>query len=143
MIIMKRFENKNIIFEFPDDWNVEKADVSNNPDCVAALSKGETTLLNVIKFPTNTNLEEFKPNMENMFEEDGGIIFDSYLTNMADKNVLYLHGNIDTVDISFDIHSFVFIENKMIYFFEFRTLEVFKEIIKEFNEIVNSFEITI
>lgn len=143
MIIMKRFENNNILFEFPDDWNVEKADVSNNPDCVATLSKGETTLLNVVRFPTNTNLEEFKPNMEEMFEEDGGVILDSYLTNISNKAAIYLHGNIDTADINFDIHSFVFVENKIIYFFEFRTLEVSEEIIKEFNEIVNSFEITI
>ena len=140
---MKKFENNNIIFEFPDDWNVEKADVLSNPDCVATLSKGETTLLNVVKFPTNTDLEEFKPNMENMFEEDGGVILDSYLTNIANKSAIYLHGNIDTVDINFDIHSFVFVENKIIYFFEFRTLEVSEDIIKEFNEIVNSFEITI
>lgn len=140
---MKKFENNNILFEFPDDWNAEKADVLSNPDCVATLSKGETTLLNVVKFPTNTDLEEFKPNMENMFEEDGGVILDSYLTNIANKTAIYLHGNIDTVDINFDIHSFVFVENKIIYFFEFRTLEVSEEIIKEFNEIVNSFEITI
>ena len=140
---MKKFENNNIIFEFPDDWNVEKADVLSNPDCVATLSKGETTLLNVVKFPTNTDLDEFKPNMENMFEEDGGVILDSYLTNIANKTVIYLHGNIDTVDTNFDIHSFVFVENKIIYFFEFRTLEVSEDIIKEFNEIVNSFEITI
>ena len=140
---MKKFENNNIIFEFPDDWNVEKADVLSNPDCVATLSKGETNLLNVVKFPTNTDLEEFKPNMENMFEEDGGVILDSYLMNIANKTAIYLHGNIDTVDINFDIHSFVFVENKIIYFFEFRTLEFSEDIIKEFNEIVNSFEINI
>ena len=57
---MKIFKNNNIKFEFPDVWDVGKADVLNNPDCVATLSKGETTLLNVVKFPTNTNLEEYK-----------------------------------------------------------------------------------
>lgn len=138
---MKTFNNNKITFQFPSAWEVEKANIQNNPDCVATVAKGETNLLNVVQFPTATTLEEFKPNMEDMFTEDGGVIFDCDIIEIASKQAIYMHGNMDTVEINFDIHSFVFIENKIIYFFEFRTLEVTNEAIEEFKNIVDSFEI--
>ncbi len=138
---MKTFNNNKITFKFPSVWEVEKVNIQNNSDCVATVAKGETNLLNVVQFPTATTIEEFKPHMEDMFTEDGGVILSSEIIEIASKQAIYMHGNIDTVEINFDIHSFVFIENKNIYFFEFRTLDVTNETIEEFKNIVNTFEI--
>ena len=56
----KIFKSGNVMFEYLDTWTVEKADTFSNPDCIATLSKGETNLLNVVAFPTQTNLDSYK-----------------------------------------------------------------------------------
>ena len=34
---MRTFDTGKIIFEYPDSWEVEKADILSNPDCIATL----------------------------------------------------------------------------------------------------------
>jgi hypothetical protein len=47
----------------------------------------------------------------------------------------------DTPDINFDIHTYVFIEKGDIYIFELRTLDVSGEAEEEFKNIISSFKI--
>ena len=47
----------------------------------------------------------------------------------------------DTPEINFDIHTYVFIEYGDIYIFELRTLDISGESEREFNEIISSFKI--
>ena len=54
----RNVNTSNLTFKYPVTWEKEKADTYNNPDCVATLSKGEENLLNVVMFPTRTNIEE-------------------------------------------------------------------------------------
>jgi hypothetical protein len=49
----------------------------------------------------------------------------------------------DTPEINFDIHTYVFIENKVIYIFEMRTLDVSGESEREFKNMIDSFKITV
>ena len=44
----------------------------------------------------------------------------------------------NTPDINFDIHNYVFIENGNIYIFELRTVEASMELITEFKEMINT-----
>ena len=46
---MKTFNTGFITFEYPNVWEVEKADILSNPDCIATLSKGEDNLINAVK----------------------------------------------------------------------------------------------
>ena len=45
---MRTFNSGKITFEYPDEWEVEKADILSNPDCIATLSYEDGSLLNVI-----------------------------------------------------------------------------------------------
>ncbi len=138
---MKTFNTGKITFKYPNNWEVEKADILSNPDCVATLSKGEENLINSVMFPTSTNLEDYKILMEDMISDDGGVILASDFTQIAGMDAIKLHANMDTSEINFDIHTYVFIEHKTIYIFELRTLDVSGESEREFKNIIDSFKI--
>ena len=135
---MKTFKTGKITFQYPDSWEVEKADILSNPDCIATLSKGEDNLINAVMFPTATNLDDYKIFMENAISDDGGVIFSSDFTQIAGKDAIKLHANMDTPEINFDIHTYVFIEEKNIFIFELRTLDISGESEDEFKNIVDS-----
>ena len=135
---MRTFNTGKITFEYPVTWEVEKADVLSNPDCIATLSKGQDNLLNEVSFPTATNLDDYKIFMEDVISDDGGVILSSDFVQIADKDAIKVHANMDTPEINFDIHTYVFIENKEIYIFELRTLDVTGESEREFKNIISS-----
>lgn len=135
---MRTFNTGKITFEYPVTWEVEKADVLSNPDCIATLSKGQDNLLNAVSFPTATNLDDYKIFMEDVISDDGGVILSSDFVQIADKDAIKVHANMDTPEINFDIHTYVFIENKEIYIFELRTLDVTSESEREFKNIISS-----
>lgn len=138
---MKTFNNGNVSFTYHDVWEMENADVLANPDCFVTLSKGQGNLINGVVFPTATNLDDYKIFMEDAISQDGGAILASDFVHVADKDAIVLHANIDTPDINFDIHTYVFIELGNIYIFELRTLDVSGESEREFREMISSFEI--
>lgn len=138
---MKTFNTGKITFEYPSAWEVEKADILSNPDCIATLSKGETNLINAVMFPTATNLDDYKIFMEDAITDDGGVILASDFTQIAGKDAIKLHANMDTPEINFDIHTYVFIEQRNIYIFELRTLDISGESEREFKNIIDTFEI--
>ncbi len=114
---MKTFRAGNITFQYPISWEVEKADILSNPDCIATLSKGEDNLINAVMFPTATNLDDYKVFMEDAISDDGGVILASDFTKIAGKDAIKLHANMDTPEINFDIHTYVLIENNVINMF--------------------------
>ena len=138
---MKTFNTGKVTFQYPTTWEVEKADILSNPDCIATLSKGQDNLINAVMFPTATNLDDYKIFMEDALSDDGGVILASDFVEIADKNAIKLHANMDTPEINFDIHTYVFIENGEIYIFEMRTLDVSGESEREFKNIISTFEI--
>ena len=138
---MRKFNTGKITFKYPSAWEVEKADILSNPDCIATLSKGNDNLINAVMFPTATNFDDYKVFMENAISDDGGVILSSDFTQIAGRDAVKLHANMDTPEINFDIHTYVFIENKNIYIFELRTLDVSGESESEFNNIISTFEI--
>ena len=138
---MKTFNTGKITFEYPVSWEVEKADILSNPDCIATLSKGEDNLINAVMFPTATNLDDYKIFMEDAISDDGGVILASDFVQIANLNAIKLHANMDTLEINFDIHTYVFIEQKNIIIFELRTLDVSGESEREFKNIIDSFKI--
>ena len=138
---MRTFNTENITFEYPGTWEVEKADILSNPDCIATLSKGQDNLINAVMFPTATNLDDYKIFMEDVISDDGGVILASDFIRIADKDAIKLHANMDTPDINFDIHTYVFIEKGDIYIFELRTIDVSGEAEEEFKNIISSFKI--
>ena len=138
---MKTFNTGKITFEYHNSWEVEKADILSNPDCIATLSKGQDNLMNAVMFPTATNLDDYKIFMEDAISDDGGVILASDFTQIADKDAIKLHANMDTPEINFDIHTYVFVENGDIYIFELRTLDVSGESEREFKNIISSFKI--
>lgn len=139
---MKTFRAGNITFQYPISWEVEKADILSNPDCIATLSKGEDNLINAVMFPTATNLDDYKIFMEDAISDDGGVILASDFTQIAGKDAIKLHANMDTPEINFDIHTYVLIENKIIYIFELRTLDISGESEGELTSIVDSLKIS-
>ena len=138
---MRTFNTGKVSFEYPDVWEVEKADIISNPDCIATLSKGEGNLVNAVMFPTATNLDDYKVFMENAISEDGGQFFACDFVQIAGMDAIKLHANMDTPEINFDMHTYVFIENKIIYIFELRTLDVSGESEGEFKNMIESFRI--
>lgn len=138
---MRTFNTGKVTFEYPNDWEVEKADILSNPDCIATLSKGSDNLINAVMFPTATNLDDYKIFMENAISDDGGVIIASDFTQIADMDAIKLHANMDTPEINFDIHTYVFIEKGDIYIFELRTLDVSGESERQFKNIMDSFKI--
>lgn len=139
---MKTFKAGNITFQYPVSWEVEKADILSNPDCIATLSKGEDNLINAVMFPTATNLDDYKVFMEDAISDDGGVILASDFTKIAGKDAIKLHANMDTPEINFDIHTYVLIENRVIYIFELRTLDISGESEGELTGIVDSLKIS-
>ncbi|WP_292604551.1 hypothetical protein [Methanobrevibacter sp. UBA212] len=138
---MKTFNTGKITFEYPVSWEVEKADILSNPDCIATLSKGQDNLINAVMFPTATNLDDYKIFMEDALTDDGGVILASDFVRIADMDAIKLHANMDTPEINFDIHTYVFIENGEIFIFEMRTLDVSGESEREFKDIISTFKI--
>ena len=138
---MRNFNTGKITFDYPMEWEVEKADVLSNPDCIATLSKGQDNLINAVMFPTATNLDDYKIFMENAISDDGGVIISSDFTQIADMDAIKLHANMDTPEINFDIHTYVFIQEGNIYIFELRTLDVSGESETQFKNIMESFKI--
>ena len=138
---MRTFNSGKITFEYPDEWEVEKADILSNPDCIATLSKGQDNLINAVMFPTATNLDDYKIFMEDAISDDGGVITASDFVEIAGLDSIKLHANMDTPEINFDIHTYVFIENGEIYIFELRTLDVSGESERQFKNIIQSFKI--
>ena len=138
---MRTFNTGKITFEYPDNWEVEKADILANPDCIATLSKGQDNLINAVMFPTATNLDDYKVFMEDAISDDGGVIISSDFVRIADMDAIKLHANMDTPEINFDIHTYVFIEKKSIYIFEMRTLDISGESEREFRNMIDSFTI--
>ncbi|MBQ6098462.1 MAG: hypothetical protein IJL02_01195 [Methanobrevibacter sp.] len=139
---MKTFNTGRVTFEYPSSWEVEKADILSNPDCIATLSKGQDNLINAVMFPTQTNLDDYKIFMEDAISDDGGVIISSDFVRIASKDAIKLHANMDTPEINFDIHTYVFIEYGDIYIFELRTLDVSGESEREFKNMIDSFSIT-
>lgn len=137
----KLFQSGNVSFEYIDTWELEKADTFSNPDCIATLSKGETNLLNVVAFPTETNLDSYKEFMEKCIVDDGGVILSSEFIQIASMDAIKLHGNIKTPDITFDIHTYVFIEDGNIYIFELRTVDYSSGVINEYANLIESFKL--
>ncbi len=138
---MKTFNTGKITFQYPTTWEAEKADILSNPDCIATLSKGQDNLINAVMFPTATNLDDYKIFMEDALSDDGGVILASDFVEIAGKNAIKLHANMDTPEINFDIHTYVFIEYGDIYIFEMRTLDISGESEREFKNIISTFEI--
>ena len=138
---MRTFNDSKFIFNYPDDWEVEKADILSNPDCVVTLSKGNDNLINVVMFPTATNLEDYKVFMEDSISDDGGVIIASDFVKIAEMDAINLHANMDTPEINFDIHTYVFIENGNIFIFELATLDISGESEREFKHMLESFKI--
>ena len=138
---MRTFNSGKFIFTYPDDWEVEKADILSNPDCIATLSKGSDNLINAVMFPTATNLEEYKLFMEDAITDDGGVIIASDFVKIANMDAIKLHANMDTPEINFDIHTYVFIEKGDIYIFELRTLDISGDSENEFKHMLDSFKI--
>ena len=138
---MKTFNTGKITFEYPSNWEVEKADILSNPDCIATLSKGQDNLINAVSFPTATTLDDYKIFMEDAISDDGGVILASDFTVISGKDAIKLHANMDTPEINFDIHTYVFIERKIIYIFELRTLDISGESENEFKNIIETFTI--
>ena len=138
---MRTFNSGKITFEYPDEWEVEKADILSNPDCIATLSKGQDNLINAVMFPTATNLDDYKIFMEDAISDDGGVIIASDFVEIEGLDSIKLHANMDTPEINFDIHTYVFIENGEIYIFELRTLDVSGESERQFKNIIQSFKI--
>ena len=138
---MKTFNTGKVSFEYPTSWEVEKADILSNPDCIATLSKGQDNLINAVMFPTATNLEDYKIFMEDALSDDGGVILASDFVEIAGIDAIKLHANMDTPEINFDIHTYVFIENGEIFIFEMRTLDVSGESESEFKDIISTFKI--
>ena len=138
---MKTFNTGKVTFEYPATWEVEKADILSNPDCIATLSKGMDNLINAVMFPTATNLDDYKIFMEDALSDDGGVILASDFVKIADMDAIKLHANMDTPEINFDIHTYVFIENGEIFIFEMRTLDVSGESEREFRDIISTFKI--
>ena len=139
--MMRTFNTGKITFQYPDSWEAEKADILSNPDCIATLSKGNDNLINAVMFPTATDLDSYKIFMEDALSDDGGVILASDFVRIADFDAIKLHANMDTSEINFDIHTYVFIEDGNIYIFEMRTLDVSGESESEFKEMIESFEI--
>ena len=140
---MRTFNTGRITFQYPDSWEVEKADILSNPDCIATLSKGQDNLINAVMFPTATNLEDYKLFMEDAISDEGGVIISSDFVKIAGYDAIKLHANMDTPEINFDIHTYVFIEDGDIYIFEMRTLDVSGESEREYQKIIDSFKITV
>lgn len=140
---MRTFNTGKVTFEYPDVWEVEKADILSNPDCIATLSKGQDNLINAVMFPTHTNLDDYKIFMEDAISDDGGVIIASDFVQIAGKDAIKLHANMDTPEINFDIHTYVFIENNDIYIFELRTLDVSGESEREFKSMIDTFKIIV
>jgi hypothetical protein len=138
---MRTFNTGKVTFEYPSGWEVEKADILSNPDCIATLSKGQDNLINAVMFPTATTLDDYKIFMEDAISDDGGVILASDFVKIADKDAIKLHANMDTPEINFDIHTYVFIEKRNIYIFELRTLDISGESENEFKNIISTFEI--
>lgn len=138
---MKTFNTGKITFEYPVSWEVEKADILSNPDCIATLSKGQDNLINAVMFPTATNLDDYKVFMEDALTDDGGVILASDFVEIAGMDAIKLHANMDTPEINFDIHTYVFIEKGEIFIFEMRTLDVSGESEGEFKDIISTFKI--
>ncbi|WP_405309841.1 PsbP-related protein [Methanobrevibacter sp.] len=138
---MRTFNSGKITFEYPNEWEVEKADILSNPDCIATLSKGQDNLINAVMFPTATNLDDYKIFMEDAISDDGGVIIASDFVEIAGLDSIKLHANMDAPEINFDIHTYVFIENGEIYIFELRTLDVSGESERQFKNIIQSFKI--
>lgn len=92
-------------------------------------------------FPTATNLDDYKIFMEDAISDDGGVIIASDFVEIAGLDSIKLHANMDTPEINFDIHTYVFIENGEIYIFELRTLDVSGESERQFKNIIQSFKI--
>ena len=139
--MMKTFNTGKITFEYPVTWEVEKADILSNPDCVATLSKGQDNLINAVMFPTATNLDDYKIFMEDALTDDGGVILASDFVRIADMDAIKLHANMDTPEINFNIHTYVFIENGEIFIFEMRTLDLSGESEREFKDIISTCKI--
>ena len=137
----KLFQSGNVSFEYIDTWEVEKADTFSNPDCIATLSKGELNLLNVVAFPTETNLDSYKEFMEKCIVDDGGVILESDFTRIASMDAIRLHANIKSPEITFDIHTYVFIEDGNIYIFELRTVDYSSTTINEYDDLVSSLKL--
>jgi hypothetical protein len=140
---MRTFNSGKITFEYPDYWEVEKADILSNPDCIATMSKGQDNLINAVMFPTHTNLDDYKVFMEDAISDDGGVIIASDFVQIASKDAIKLHANMDTPEINFDIHTYVFIEDGDIYIFELRTLDISGESEREFKSIIDTFKIIV
>lgn len=138
---MKTFKAGNVTFQYSNTWEAEKADTLSNPDCIATLSKGQDNLINAVMFPTATNLDDYKIFMENALSDDGGVILSSDFVRIAGFDAIKLHANMDTPEINFDIHTYVFIEYGNIYIFEMRTLDVSGESESEFKSMIDSFKI--
>ena len=140
---MRTFNTGKITFEYPNSWEVEKADILSNPDCIATLSKGQDNLINAVMFPTATNLDDYKIFMEDAISDDGVVILASDFVQIASMDAIKLHANMDTPELNFDIHTYVFIEKGDIYIFELRTLDVSGESEREFKNMIDSFKITV
>lgn len=138
---MRTFNTGKITFEYPNTWEVEKANILANPDCIATLSKGSDNLINAVMFPTATNLDDYKIFMEDAITDDGGVILSSDFTQIALKDAIRLHANMDTPDLNFDIHTYVFIKSGDIYIFELRTLDISGESEREFKSMIETFRI--
>ncbi len=138
---MRTFNTGKITFKYPNAWEVEKANILANPDCIATLSKGSDNLINVVMFPTSTTLDDYKIFMEDVISDDGGVILASDFIQIAGMDAIKLHANMDTPEINFDIHTYVFIEKGDIYIFELRTLDISGESEREFKNIIQTFEI--
>ncbi|WP_297827153.1 PsbP-related protein [uncultured Methanobrevibacter sp.] len=138
---MRTFNSGKITFKYPEDWEVEKADILSNPDCIATLSKGQDNLINAVMFPTATTLDDYKIFMEDAISDDGGVILASDFVEIAGMDAIKLHANMDTPELNFDIHTYVFIEKRNIYIFELRTLDISGESERQFKNIIDSFKI--
>lgn len=135
------FKNSKISFKYAVNWEKEHPDTKNNPDCIATFSKGEENLLNVVMFPTHATLDDFKIKMEDMITDDGGIILESEFVSRAGKDAIRTVAEMHTPDIIFEIYTYVFIISNEIYIFELRTTEPKKDVLDEYDILIDSFKI--
>ena len=131
--------NEKLSFKYSDKWELEPIPLENNPDCIATLSYGDGSLLNVIAFPSElSSLDIFKEVVEASLRNDGAEIVSSEIANVNKRPSIQIHSKVNIPEISFQMFSVIFLEDGFLYIFELRTVS---DIVHEFMEIVKSFEI--
>lgn len=136
---LNRCSNEKLSFKYSDEWVLEDVPLDNNPDCIATLSYGDGSLLNVIAFQSEMpSLEQFKEVIEESLLNDNAEIISSEIAHVGKRSAIQIHSRISIPEIDFEMFSVVFLEDNYVYIFELRTVS---DIVSKFMEIVRTFEV--